>query len=95
MYEDFFLLLYFFHRLQSNLSCIKNENDKSSIIESIGKSKEILEEETKVRPYKGLSRKYFVKLKILILISYIFFDHIIELRRLRISFDGRGSFVVI
>ncbi|XP_065199749.1 pleckstrin homology-like domain family B member 1 isoform X2 [Planococcus citri] len=33
--------------LQSNLSCISNENDKSSIIESIGKSKEILEEETK------------------------------------------------
>lgn len=37
-----------FCRLQSNLSCIKNENDKASIIESIGKSREILEEETKV-----------------------------------------------
>lgn len=35
-------------RLQSNLSCIENETDKASIIESIDKSKEILEEESKV-----------------------------------------------
>lgn len=47
-----------FFRLQSNLSSTEKEDEKASIVESIGKCREILEEETKVGVGKIVASLY-------------------------------------